>query len=130
MKSRPRRFQSAADAASVRRQTRKYFAAAPAETRRRLRVIHDLVRRTSPKVVEVFSYGIPGSRLNDKPFVWYAAFAEHISLYPMTGAIRRAHSKALKGYKTSKGTVQFPLDRPLPISLIKRLIRARAAEVR
>jgi uncharacterized protein YdhG (YjbR/CyaY superfamily) len=115
-------------AAGVRRQVSKYRAAAPAETRRRLKLIHDLVRRTSPKAVEVFSYGIPGFRLNDKPFVWYAAFAQHISLYPMTGAIRRAHAKALKGYKTSTGTVQFPLDRPLPIPLIKRLIRSRAAE--
>ncbi len=120
---------SAADAA-VRGQTRKYLAAAPPETRRRLKAIRDLARRTAPKAVEVFSYGIPGFRLNEKPFVWYAAFKEHISLYPMTGAIRRAHAKALKGYKTSTGTIQFPLDRPLPISLIRKLIRARAAEIR
>ena len=126
----PRRFKSAADAAGVRRQTRKYHAAAPPETRRRLKLIHGLVRRTASKSVEVFSYGIPGFRLNDKPFVWYAAFAHHISLYPMTGAIRRAHAKALRGYKTSTGTVQFPLERPLPIPLIKKLIRARAQEIR
>ena len=126
----PRRFKSAADTAGVRRQTRKYHAAAPPETRRRLKLIHGLVRRTASKSVEVFSYGIPGFRLNDKPFVWYAAFAHHISLYPMTGAIRRAHAKALRGYKTSTGTVQFPLERPLPIPLIKKLIRARAEESR
>lgn len=126
----PKRLKSAADAAGVRRQTSKYLAAAPPETRRRLKLIRDLVRRTAPKSVEVFSYGIPGFRLNDKPFVWCAAFKEHISLYPMTGAIRRAHAKALKGYKTSTGTVQFPLDRPLPISLIRKLIRARATETR
>ena len=126
----PRRFKSAADAAGVRRQTRKYHVAAPPETRRRLKLIHGLVRRIAPKSVEVFSYGIPGFRLNDKPFVWYAAFAHHISLYPMTASIRRAHAKALKGYKTSTGTVQFPLERPLPIPLIKKLIRARAQEIR
>jgi uncharacterized protein YdhG (YjbR/CyaY superfamily) len=123
-------MRSAHDSAGVRRQTGRYLAAAPAETRRRLNLIRDLVRRTAPKAVEVFSYGIPGFRLNDKPFVWYAAFKGHISLYPMTAAIRRAHSKALKGYKMSTGTVQFPLDKPLPISLIRKLIRARAAEVR
>jgi uncharacterized protein YdhG (YjbR/CyaY superfamily) len=117
-----------ADPAAVRRQTRKYHAAAPPETRRRLKLIHDLVRRAAPACVEIFSYGIPGFRLNDKPFVWYAAFKEHISLYPMTGRIRRAHAKALQGYKMSTGTVQFPLDKPLPISLIRKLIRARAAE--
>ena len=125
-----KRLKRASDAAGVRRQTRRYHAAAPAETRRRLKLIHGLVKRTAPKSVEVFSYGIPGFRLNDKPFVWYAAFAHHVSLYPMTAAIRRAHAKALKGYKMSTGTVQFPLDRPLPIPLIKKLIRARAAEIR
>lgn len=119
-----------ANAAAVRRQTSKYLAAAPAETRRRLKLIRDLVRRTAPGAEAVFSYGIPGFRLNGKQFVWYAAFTHHISLYPMTGRIRRAHAKALKGYKMSTGTVQFPLDRPLPISLIRKLIRARAAEVR
>lgn len=118
------------DTTAVRRQVRKYLAGAPPETRRRLKLIHDLVRRTAPKSVEVFSYGIPGFRLNDKPFVWYAAFKAHISLYPMTAAIRKTHAKALEGYKMSTGTVQFPLDKPLPIPLIKKLIRARAAEIR
>ena len=126
----PKRFRSAADAAGVRRQTRKYHAGAPPETRRRLKLIHGLVKRTAPMSIEIFSYGIPGFRLNDKPFVWYAAFKGHISLYPMTARIRRAHAKALKGYKMSTGTVQFPLDKPLPIPLIKKLIRARAAEIR
>ena len=88
------------------------------------------MRKTVPGAVEVFSYRIPGFRLNGKALVWYAAFKEHLSLYPMTGAIRRAHARALKGYKMSTGTVQFPLDRPLPIPLITKLIRARAAEVR
>jgi uncharacterized protein YdhG (YjbR/CyaY superfamily) len=125
-----KRFKSASDAAGARRQTRKYLAAAPPETRRRLKLIRDLVRRAAPYADEVFSYGIPGFKISGRPFVWYAAFAHHISLYPMTGAIRRAHAKALKGYKMSTGTVQFPLDKPLPIPLIKKLIRARAAEVR
>jgi uncharacterized protein YdhG (YjbR/CyaY superfamily) len=124
-----KKSKSATDAAGVRRQTRRYLAAAPPETRRRLKTIHALARSIAPKAEPVFSYGIPGFRLHGKPFVWYAAFKEHISLYPMTGDIRRAHAKALKGYKTSTGTVQFPLSRPLPISLIRKLIRARAAEI-
>jgi uncharacterized protein YdhG (YjbR/CyaY superfamily) len=115
---------------SAQAQIRQYIADAPPEARRRLKQIRALVRRTAPGAVEVFSYRIPGFRLNDKALVWYAAFKAHISLYPMTAVIRRAHAKALKSYKLSTGTVQFPLAKPLPISLIRKLIRARAAEVR
>jgi uncharacterized protein YdhG (YjbR/CyaY superfamily) len=95
-----------------------------------MKTIRDLVRDLAPDAVEVFSYGIPGFKLDGKPLVWYAAFARHTSLYPMTASIRKAHAAALKDYKTSTGTVQFPLDEPLPVALVKRLVRARLAELR
>ena len=114
----------------VTAQRRRYFASLPPPVRKRLKEVRDIVRAIAPNGVEVFSYGVPGFKLNGKPLVWYAAFTHHTSLYPMTEAIRRAHAAALKGYKMSTGTVQFPLDKPLPVGLVKRLVKARLAEVR
>jgi uncharacterized protein YdhG (YjbR/CyaY superfamily) len=91
--------------------------------------IRRIVRAVAPDAEESFSYRMPGFRLHDRVFLYYAAFAAHCSMYPMGAKIQRAHAAALKGYKTSTGTIQFPLDRSLPSALVKRLVQARAAEV-
>ena len=111
-------------------QVREYLAALPPASRRRMKEMRAIIKSIAPAAVETFSYRIPGFRLDGKVFVYYAAFREHTSLYPMGDRIRRAHAASLKGYKTSKGTIQFPLDQPLPVGLVKRLIKARVAEVR
>lgn len=108
---------------------REYFASLPPAVRARMKSIRDMVRAIAPDAVEVFSYGIPGFKLDGKPLVWYAAFTHHTSLYPMTASIRKAHAAALKEYRMSTGTVQFPLDEPLPTALVKRLVKARLAEL-
>ena len=121
---------AAASSKTITAQRREYLASLPPPVRKRMNEIRDIVRDLAPDAVEVFSYRIPGFKLNGKALVWYAAFTHHTSLYPMTADIRRAHAAALKGYKMSTGTVQFPLDRPLPVALVKRLVKARIAEVR
>ena len=76
-----------------------------------------------PETEEVISYRMPAFKLK-KVLVWYAAFKEHCSLFP-TGAALDRYKNELAGFNISKGTVQFPLDRPLPTGLIKKLVKAR-----
>jgi uncharacterized protein YdhG (YjbR/CyaY superfamily) len=82
------------------------------------------IRAALPKqAVEVISYRMPAFRLN-KVLVWYAAFKDHCSLFP-TGQVIGQFKSELVAYKISKGTAQFPFDKPLPAALIKKLVKAR-----
>ena len=118
------------DESEVKARVRVYLDALPANARKALRAVRTIVRTSVPSATEHFSYGIPGFKLDGQPLVWYAAFKNHFSLYPMGTAARRAHAVALEGYETSKGTIRFPLSEPVPIALVTKLVKARAPEAR
>jgi uncharacterized protein YdhG (YjbR/CyaY superfamily) len=90
--------------------------------------MRDTIRSVVPReAVEVISYRMPAFKPGHV-LVWYAAFADHVSLFP-GGSVLVRFENDLAAFKTSKGTIQFPLDRSLPTALIKHIVRARVAEI-
>ena len=106
----------------------EYFARVPRPARSALNKMRGAIRSAVPRTAtETISYGIPAFKHNGI-VVWFAAFSDHCSLFP-TAAVIEAFKKELKGFSTAKGTIHFPLDKPLPIALIKRMVKARVAQV-
>lgn len=81
-----------------------------------------------PDATELISYGIPAFK-DKKVLVWYAAFSDHCSLFPTASVIERFKDE-LRGFSVSKGTIQFPLAKPLPVALIKKLVKTRVADLK
>jgi uncharacterized protein YdhG (YjbR/CyaY superfamily) len=117
---------AAGDAAAVR----AYLATVPAGARAPLQQIRDAIRALAPGAVEARSYGILGYKLDGRALLYCAGWKEHVSLYPVTDAMRREHADAMRPFIASKGTLRFPVDTRLPITLIRRLIKTRLAEMR
>src|ERR1039457_2120342 len=104
-----------------------YLAGVPEPGRSTLQRVRAAIRSVLPaEATEAISYGIPAFKYNG-PLVWFAAFSNHCSLFPGASVIR-AFKKELERYEISKGTIQFPVDKPLPASLVKKMVKMRLAE--
>ena len=87
-----------------------------------------MIRTAAPDAVEAVAYGVPAFRYRGRPLVSYGAAKAHCSFYVQSPEVMEAHADALRGYRTSKGTVHFQPDVPLPADLVTTLVQARMAE--
>lgn len=101
-----------------------YYANQPEEIRIKLFSIREFILEMVPKANEVIRYGIPTLKVNDKNLIHYAGFKNHIGFYPGAEAIN-VFKEDIQNYKTSKGTIQFPNQNPIPFDLIKKIIEFR-----
>ena len=104
----------------------EYIALYPKDVQVKLQQVRQTIKKAAPKAEEVISYKIPGYKFNGM-LVWFAAFKEHIGLYPRVSAIE-VFKKELFKYELSKGTIRFPLDEPMPLKLISAITKYRVKE--
>lgn len=105
----------------------KYILQFPEEVQDILRKIRNVIKDNAPEAEEVMAYGMPGYKTNKKPLVYFAAYKNHIGFYA-TPSGHCEFKDALSTYKQGKGSVQFPLDKPMPYELIERIVKFRVKE--
>jgi uncharacterized protein YdhG (YjbR/CyaY superfamily) len=105
----------------------EYIAGFPSGTQNRLQELRELIKATAPDATETISYAIPTFDLNGRHLVHFAGYDRHIGFYPVPSGMD-AFKDELKPYKQGKGSVQFPLDDPLPTDLIRRIVVFRVEE--
>jgi len=106
----------------------EYVAALSDDKRAALEKLRKAISAAAPRAVECISYQLPSFRLDGRLLVAFGSAAHHYALYPMSAATVAAHAEELRDYETSKGTIRFQFDKPLPVALVKKLVKARIAE--
>ena len=108
----------------------QYLAGVKADQRVALEKLRKIIRASAPKLEECISYGIPAFRLNGRSLVFFGAWANHCSFYPGSSTTLKKFRDDLKRFQITKGTIRFSPDNPLPLALVKKLVKARIAENR
>jgi uncharacterized protein YdhG (YjbR/CyaY superfamily) len=106
-----------------------YLAAAPKDKRLALMKLRKTIKAAAPNATELFSYGMVGFKQNGMRVAYFAHWKAHIALYGTSGRFIKTHAAELKPYIQSKGTLQFPADKPLPYGLVTRIVKTRIAEI-
>ena len=106
----------------------EYLANAKPHHRKTLQKLRQTIQTVAPKVEECISYGLPAFRLNRRFLVFFGAWANHCAFYPGSSTTLKKFRKELRNFQTSKGTIRFSPDKPLPAALVKKLVKTRIAE--
>jgi len=114
---------------SVPQSVDEYLAAQPEAMRPKLQQVRAAIKRSVPQAEEGIGYRMPGYKLHGKPMLYFAGFKEHYSLFGASGTFLGALEDELRGYELRKGTVRFPLTKPVPVRLISRIAKLRAAAI-
>jgi uncharacterized protein YdhG (YjbR/CyaY superfamily) len=106
-----------------------YLAAVPEDARAALETLRKTIRAAAPEAAEVISYQVPMFKHRGRPLVSFGATKNHCAFYVMSPDVVSAHASELEGYETGKGSIRFPAGKPLPAALVKKLVKARIAEI-
>ncbi len=105
----------------------EYIAQFPENVRVVLEKLRQVIRESAPRAEETMSYGIPTFDLNGRHLAHFGAYKNHVGFYPTSSGIE-AFKRELSSFRTSRGTVQFPLDKPIPFDLVKKIVKYRVKE--
>ena len=106
----------------------QYLANVKPDHRKTLQELRQTIQTAAPKAEEGISYGIPAFRYNRRALVFFGAWANHCAFYPGSAATLKNFRNELRNFQISKGTIRFSPDKPLPVALVKRLVKTRIAE--
>jgi uncharacterized protein YdhG (YjbR/CyaY superfamily) len=107
---------------------KSYLAVLSDEQRSALERLRKIIRNAAPRAEECISYGLPAFRQEGRALVAYGATAHHCSFHPLSPAVIRMYASELARFDTSKGTIRFHQDRPLPVTLVRKIVKARIVE--
>jgi uncharacterized protein YdhG (YjbR/CyaY superfamily) len=106
----------------------EYLANVKPDHRKTLQKLRQTIQNAAPQAEECISYGIPAFRLKRRSLVFFGAWASHCAFYPGSAATLKNFRNELRNFQTSKGTIRFSPDKPLPVALVKKLVKTRIAE--
>ena len=106
----------------------EYLARVKPEQLAVLERLRQIIHAAAPGAEEYIGYGLAGFKFNGRPLVYFGAWEKHCALYAASPSVQKKFAKELKGFEVSKGTIKFTPEKPLPITLVKKLVKARIAE--